>query len=58
LETESRPICEDCQIPMCAADIILWPNLRICSDCRLRRQLAERPNAFRPSGSYYGYSRN
>ena len=56
--TGSGPICEDCQIPLSAADLLLWPNLRICSDCRLRRQLAQRPNTFRASCSYYGYSRN
>lgn len=47
LKKGARPVCEDCQLPMYAADFVLWPNSKICSDCRLRRRLLGCPHAFR-----------
>jgi hypothetical protein len=50
-EREPRPVCEDCGLPMYAADFILWSRAKICSDCRLRRRLFGRPQAFRIAGA-------
>ena len=52
------PVCEDCEIPLFAMDVLLWSDSHICSDCRLRRKLLASPNAYRPVRVHHGLPRN